>query len=144
MEFITITLHMPQKRTYTDQCPEPSMAFQDLHLPPLQFKNVALFFFYSTVYSCQSKLISLIFLSLLYYYFQFNNLYYCIFVYILVIRYKFNSRCSKNDSNRNIDVSLLRYVNNLLRNELWNVYKSHVCTTLHFHLMNCYLFLFSL
>lgn len=74
-------------------------------------------------------------MSLLHYYFQFNNIYYCIFVYILVIRYKFNSRCSKNNSNRNIDVSLLRYVRNLLSNELWNVCESHFCTTLHFHLM---------
>ena len=28
---------MAQKRTYRDQCPEPTMAFQDLHLLPLQF-----------------------------------------------------------------------------------------------------------
>ena len=28
---------MPQKRTHTDQCPEPAMAFQDLHLGSLEF-----------------------------------------------------------------------------------------------------------
>ena len=39
-QFVTIIiLDMPQKRIYTDQCPELIMAFQDSHLWPPEFEK---------------------------------------------------------------------------------------------------------